>query len=125
MRRRDFIAGLTGLTATLPLASRAQQGNRMRRLGVLMSFAEDDPGIAAEMAALRQGLAERSWIEGQTIEIIVRWAGGNNELIEAMAKEMVGANPDVLLTRTTPATAALHKETRTIPIVIVNVTEPL
>jgi putative tryptophan/tyrosine transport system substrate-binding protein len=124
MRRREFIAGLTGLTATLPLASRAQQGNRMRRLGVLMSFAENDPGIAAEMAVLRQGLAERGWIEGQTIEIIVRWAGGNNEFIEAMAKEMVGASPDVLLTRTTPATAALQKETRTIPIVIVNVTEP-
>jgi hypothetical protein len=58
MRRRHFIAGLTGLTATLPFASRAQQGDRMRRLGVLMSFAEDDPGMAAEMAALRQGLAE-------------------------------------------------------------------
>jgi putative tryptophan/tyrosine transport system substrate-binding protein len=125
MRRRDFIAGLTGLAATSPFASRAQQGDRVRRLGVLMSFAEDDPGIAAEMAALRQSLAERGWIEDQTIKIIVRWAGFNLELVEAMAREMVRVSPDVLLTRTTPATAALQKETRVIPIVMVNITEPV
>jgi putative ABC transport system substrate-binding protein len=123
MRRRDFIAVLTSLPAALPLAAQAQ-GERLRRLGVMMSVNEDDPGFGPEMAALRQGLAERGWIEGRTINIVVRWAGGSTELIEAVAEEMVRANPDVLVARNTPATAALQKRTRTIPIVIVNVTEP-
>jgi putative ABC transport system substrate-binding protein len=97
----------------------------MRRLGVLMSYAEDDPEVRPEIAALRQGLAEHGWIEGRTINVVVRWAGSNIEAMEAMAKEMVGSSPDVLLSRATPTTAALQKETRTIPIVLVNVVEPV
>src|SRR5215469_6608857 len=120
MRRREFIAGLGG-AAAWPLAVRAQQGERVRRVGVLMSIYNDDPEGWAEMAALRQGLAEHAWIEGRTIDIAVRWAGPNIELLESLAKELVGLKPDVLLSRTTPTTAALKRESGGIPIVFVNV----
>jgi putative ABC transport system substrate-binding protein len=90
-----------------------------------MPYAEDDPEARAEIAALRKGLAEHGWIEGETIITAVRWGSSNPDGIEALAKEMVGSNPDVLLSRSTPATAALQKETRTIPIVLVNITEPV
>jgi len=108
MKRREFIAGL-GSAAAWPLAAHAQRGERMRRVGVLMPVGSDDPDGLAEMAALRQGLTEHGWIEGRTIDIAVRWPGGNSELIEASAKELVGAKPDVLLSRSTPITAALSR----------------
>jgi putative ABC transport system substrate-binding protein len=124
MRRREFIAGLGG-AAAWPVAARAQQGERVRRVGVLMSFHDDDPDGRAEIAALRRGLVERGWIDGQTIEIVVRWAGGNIQLIDAGAKDLVGIRPDVLVSRSTPTTAALSKESRIIPLVFVNVTAPV
>jgi putative ABC transport system substrate-binding protein len=124
MRRREFIAGL-GSTAAWPLAARAQQGDRVRRIGVLMPFRDDDPNGRPEMAALRRGLAERGWVEGRTIDVTVRWTGGNIELIEASAKELVGVKPDVLLSRSTPITAALKRQSGAIPIVFVNVFEPV
>jgi putative tryptophan/tyrosine transport system substrate-binding protein len=121
MRRRDFIAGLGG--AVWPLTARAQPSDRVRRIGALMPFHNDDPDGQAEMAALRRGLAERGWIEGRTIDIAVRWTG--DDPIEASAKELVGAKPDVLLSRTTPTTAALDNERGLIPLVFVNVAEPV
>ena len=124
MRRREFIAGL-GSAAAWPLAARAQQGERMRRVGALMPVGSDDPDGLAEMAALRQGLTERGWVEGRNIDIAVSWPGGNIELVEAMAKELVGAKPDVLLYRSTPITAALNKESGNIPIVFVDIPEPV
>jgi putative ABC transport system substrate-binding protein len=124
MRRRDFIGGFIGVAAT-QRAALAQQGERMRRVGVLMSFHDDDPIGRLEMAALGRGLAGHGWIEGRTIDIAVRWLGGNIELIEASAKELVGAKPDVLLSRSTPITAALKRQSGAIPIVFVNIAEPV
>ena len=103
MRRREFIAGL-GSAAAWPVAARAQRGERLRRIGILMNTVKDDPDSVAEVAALRAGLAERGWIEGRTILIEVRWPSGNIELIEAMAKELVGLKTDLLIARTAPAT---------------------
>src|SRR5262249_20685140 len=85
IRRREFIAGLGG-AAWWPVVARAQQGERVRRIGVLMPVGSDDPDGLAEMAALRQGLTEHGWIEGRNIDIAVGWPGGNIELVEAMAK---------------------------------------
>jgi putative ABC transport system substrate-binding protein len=124
MKRREFIT-LLGGAATWPVTAIAQQAERMRRVGVLMNSVNDDPDGLAEMAALRQKLAEHGWIEGRTIGIEVRWPGANIELTEALAKELVGLRPDVLVSRTTPATVALKKESGIIPIVFVNITEPV
>jgi putative ABC transport system substrate-binding protein len=121
VRRREFIAGLGA--AAWPLAARPQQGDRVRRIGVLMPFQNDDPDGQAEVAALRRGLAERGWIEGRTIDVAVQWVG--DDPVEASAKELVGAKPDVLLSRSTPTTAALINERGLIPLVFVNVAEPV
>ena len=86
MRRREFIAGL-GSAVGWPLAARAQQPDRMRRIGVLELFASGDPEGRTDLSELRRGLTEHGWIEGRTIEIAVRWPGGNIELIESLAKE--------------------------------------
>jgi putative tryptophan/tyrosine transport system substrate-binding protein len=121
MRRREFIAAMGSAAAAWPLVARAEQG--MRRVGVLMPFRNDDPDGQAEMAALRRGLAERGWIEGRTIDVAVQWAG--DDPIEASAKELVGAKPDVLISKSTPTTAALNNERGLIPLVFVNVAEPV
>jgi putative tryptophan/tyrosine transport system substrate-binding protein len=124
MRRREFIAGLGG-AAAWPLAAGAQQGERVRRVGVLMTLLDDDPDAQAEMAALHQGLAEHGWIVGRTIDITVRWSSGSIELIESLAKELIALKPDVLLSRSTPTTTALKRDSDGIPIVFVNVAEPV
>jgi putative tryptophan/tyrosine transport system substrate-binding protein len=124
MRRREFIAGLGGAAAAWPLAGQAQ-GERIRRIGVLELFVSGDPEGQADLAALRRGLTEHGWIEGRTIDIAVRWPGGNIELIESLAKELIELKPDVLLSRSTPTTAALKKSSGGIPIVFVNVSAPL
>src|SRR5271170_2666076 len=124
MRRREFIAGLAG-TAAWPLAARAEQPNRARRVGVLMNVVQEDPGGPADVMAFRQGLTELGWIEGRNIDIEYRWPGGDIEHAQTFAKELVGLRPDVLLARTTPEAAALEKETGTIPIVLVNVVAPV
>jgi putative tryptophan/tyrosine transport system substrate-binding protein len=124
MRRREFIAGLGGV-AVWPFAARAQQTGPMRRIGILMNTVKDDPDSVAEVDALRAALAERGWIEGRMIRIEVRWPAGNFELIEAMAKELVGLKPDLLVARTAPATVAFKQENTGIPIVFVNVAEPV
>ena len=123
MRRREFIA-LLGGAATWPLAARAQPA-RMRRLGVLMNSVENDPGGVSEMGELRAGLAELGWVEDRNIHIDVRWPGGDLERIQGMAMELVAFRPDILLARSTPTTAALKRERESIPIVFVNVTEPV
>jgi putative ABC transport system substrate-binding protein len=124
MRRREFTAGL-GAAALRPFAADAQQGEQIRRVGVLMGIPNDDTEGRAEMATLRQGLAEHGWVEGRTIDIAVRWPGGNLELIESSAKELVELKPDMLLSRSTPTTAALKRQSSVIPIVFVNVAEPV
>jgi putative tryptophan/tyrosine transport system substrate-binding protein len=124
MRRREFIAGLAG-AAAWPVVARAQQADRVRHVGALMN---GDPGDAigqVDLMAFRKGLTELGWTEGRNIDIELRWPGGNVERAQAFAKELVGLRPDVLLARTTPAVDALKKETSTIPIVLVNVVEPV
>jgi putative ABC transport system substrate-binding protein len=121
--RRKFIAAL-GAAATWPLAARAQQPERTRRIGVLMGLLEGDPGGQAEVDALQQGLRDHGWVEGHNIHIDYRWPGGDIERARVFAKEMVALKPDVLVTRSTPATLALKAETSTIPIVFVSISEP-
>ena len=124
MRRRDFITLFGAAVAVWPLAAHAQRSG-MRRLGVLMSFAENDPGGVSEMDALRAGLAELGWVEDRNVHIDVRWPGGDLERIQEMAKELIALRPDILLARSTPTTAAFRRESENIPIVFVNIIEPV
>ncbi len=125
MKRREFMSLLAGAAAAWPLAARAQQGDRIRRVGVLMNVVENDPGGVLEMADLHQGLAELGWIEERNIRTEFRWPGGDLDRAQAMAAELVALKPDVLLARSSPTTAALKRESASIPIVFVNVTEPI
>ncbi len=126
MRRRQFIAALAGAVAALPSALRAQQGDhRIRQIGVLMSVVPDDPAGDADLGALRQSLDELGWTDGRNIRLHVRWPGGDVERVRALAKELVELKPDVLVARSTPATMALRSETDAIPIVFVNIAEPV
>src|SRR6516162_9334039 len=124
MRRRQFVAGL-GFTAAWPLVARAQRPEPVRHVGVLMNGVPGDAVGQDDLMAFRQGLMELGWIEGRNIDIEFRWPGGDIERAQTFAKELVGLRPDVLLVRTTPAADALKKETSTIPIVLVNVVEPV
>jgi putative tryptophan/tyrosine transport system substrate-binding protein len=125
MRRREFITLLGGVTAGWPFAARAQQAVGVRRIGVLMSDAETDPEAQSNAAAARQGLQELGWTDGRNVRIDYRWAGGDKDRMRALAKELVELQPDVILARSTPATAALKAETRTIPIVFTTVSDPI
>ena len=124
MRRRDFIAGLAAVAAW-PLAARAQRGNRMRRIGVLMGWGENDHSAKASLAQLTQGLQELGWTDGQNLQMDIRWAAGDVSRMHAYAKELVGMQPDVILANTTPVTVALQRETRTIPILFSAVADPV
>ena len=124
MRRREFIAGLAG-AAAWPMVARAQQADRIRHVGALMNGDPADAVGQGDLMAFRQGLMELGSIEGRNIDIELRWPGGDVERAQTFAKELVGRRPDVLLVRTTPAADALKKETSTIPIVLVNVVEPV
>jgi putative ABC transport system substrate-binding protein len=124
VRRRDFIT-LLGGAAAWPLAARAQQSERMRRIGVLLSVAESDPEGKAQLSGFTLGLAELGWIEGRNLRMEVRWGGGDVDQIRTFAKELVALQPDLIVAQGTPVTAALQRETRTIPIVFVVVTDPV
>jgi putative ABC transport system substrate-binding protein len=125
MRRRDFITLLGGAAAVWPLAARAQPGELLRRIGVLMAFAEGDPGGQARVAAFRESLQKLGWAEGRNVRIDTRWAGADVASIERAAKELVALQPDLILSNSTPTTAALLRQTRTIPIVFVVVSDPV
>jgi putative ABC transport system substrate-binding protein len=124
LRRREFIAGLGG-AAAWPLAARAQQGDRVRRIGVLMSGAESDPVYRRAVSALTQALAGLGWANGRNVRIDLRWAGDDINRIRALAQELVGSQPDMIVTSGTVPTAAVQRETRTIPIVFVSVADPV
>src|SRR3954470_13945764 len=125
MKRREFMRLLGRAAVMWPLPALAQQPVKMRLVGVLMSLAQNDPGGQAEVEAFYQGLTALGWVEGRNIQIEFRWAGGNIERARILAKELIGLNPDVLLGRSTPTTAALKAETNSIPIIFVNVAEPI
>jgi putative tryptophan/tyrosine transport system substrate-binding protein len=124
MKRREFIAGLGG-AAVWPLAARAQQDDRVRRIGVLIGFDENHPDVKEWLSELMRELAGLGWINGSRLRIDTRWAAGNMDRMQAAAKELVGLRPDVLLSASTPATAALAHETKTIPIVFALVNDPI
>src|SRR6516162_6966761 len=124
LRRREFIAGLGG-AAAWPLAARAQQGERVRRIGVLMPFDENEPVAKARLSAFTQALAQLGWTDGRNVRMELRWQGDDSNRIRALAQELVGLQPDVIVTSFTLATAALQRETRTIPIVFANVADPV
>jgi len=124
MKRREFIT-LLGGAAAWPLAARAQQPERMRRIGVLMAFAESDHEAQSWVAAFRGELSKFGWTEGGNIEIDTRWATADVESMQRFAKELVALQPDFILTSSTPATAAMLQQTRTIPIIFVWVADPV
>jgi putative tryptophan/tyrosine transport system substrate-binding protein len=123
--RRKLIAGLGSAAVASPLSVRAQQSDRVRRIGVLNSLAETDLDAQAWDAAFRKRLDELGWIDGRNIHIDYRWGPGSVERLQLFAKELVRLNPDVLVAVTTPATAALQQETHTIPIVFAFVSDPI
>ena len=123
MRRREFIT-LLGGSATWPLAARAQQRERMRRIGVLVGLAENDPEMKERLAGFRQGLEKLGWLEGGNVRIDYRFAPAGAQA-QLLARELVALRPDVLLAQSTPATAALKPETSTIPIVFAGVADPI
>jgi len=126
MRRREFITLVGGSAAAWPLAVRAQQPDRMRRIGVLMAFAEGDREGQAFVAAFRDSLRQLGWIEGRNIRIDRRWATADDPgSIPRLANELVALQPDVILSHSTPTTAALLKQTRSIPIIFAFVSDPL
>ena len=124
LRRREFIAGLGG-TVVLPVLARAHQGERMRRIGVLMPDDENDPVARPLVSAFTQALAGLGRTDGRNLRMDVRWGGGDPNRIRALGQELVGLQPDIILANSTPATVALKRETRTIPIVFVTVVDPV
>jgi putative tryptophan/tyrosine transport system substrate-binding protein len=118
MKRRKFISLLGGAAAAWPLAARAQRSERVRRIGMLIGYAEKDAETQARLAAFRQGLEHLGWAEGRNVLIDYRFAPANSEQAQRFAKELVALQPEVLVGNSTPATAALLRETHYIPIVI-------
>jgi putative ABC transport system substrate-binding protein len=125
MKRREFIRLLGGAAATWPLAARAQQPERMRRIGVLLSTAADDPESSARTASFLKGLQQLGWIEGRNLRIDIRWAAGDAELYRKYAAELVALAPDVILASSSPTVAALQAATRTVPIVFAHAVDPV
>jgi putative tryptophan/tyrosine transport system substrate-binding protein len=125
VKRREFITLLGGAAAAWPVVVRAQQADRVRRIGALMYLAADDPESPARVAAFARGLQELGWIEGRNIQIEYRWGGGDMDRVRRFAAELVALAPDVILVSSGSALAALQNATRTVPIVFVNVTDPV
>jgi putative tryptophan/tyrosine transport system substrate-binding protein len=123
--RRKFIAALGGAAFGWPLGAHAQQPDRMRLVGVLMAFAESDPGAQSEVAGFRNELKKLGWMEGNNLRIELRWGAGDANRIKTFAKELVDLRPDAILGQTTSVVSALAHETRTIPIVFAVVSDPI
>ena len=125
MRRREFITLLGGVAAAWPLAARAQQRERVRRIGVLMSYAADDPAGQTRLLAFAQALAQLGWTQGRNVRIDIRWGAGSPERIRSHAAELVAFAPDVILAVGSVTTGPLLQATRVVPIVFVQVAEPV
>jgi len=122
MRRRDFITFLGGAAAAWPLAARAQQPERVRRIGVLMPYAKDNPEGQARLAAFVRELQQLGWTDGRNVKIEHRWDTGD---LRRAATELLSLSPDVILASATPAVAALQQATHTVPIVFTQVFDPV
>ena len=125
MRRREFISFLGGTAVAWPLGAHAQQPDQMRRIGVLMNNAEDDPESKAQLVGFRQGLQQLGWSEDRNIRIYTRFAADRPDQYQVLAKELVALQPDAIFAYTTPITAVLQRESRTIPIVFAQVSDPV
>jgi putative ABC transport system substrate-binding protein len=124
VKRREFIT-LVGGAAAWPLAARAQQTERMRRIGILLNLASDDAEGQARLAAFHQGLQQLGWTVGRNVQIDYRWGAGDADRIRKFAAELVALAPDVILSAGSPSVAALQQATRTVPIVFVTVVDPV
>jgi putative ABC transport system substrate-binding protein len=122
VRRREFITLLGGVAAW-PVVARAQE--RVRRVGVLMSQSDTDQDAQARLASFRNGLEQLGWVEGRNVRIEARYAGGRTEQYRSLAKELVVSKPDIIFAHATPLVAAVSRETSTIPIVFINVSDPI
>jgi putative tryptophan/tyrosine transport system substrate-binding protein len=125
MRRREFITLVGGAAVAWPIAVRAQQDDRMRRIGVLFGLAANDPEAQAYVASLQQGLQEAGWTVGRNVRIDYRWSGGNAEDARKYAMELVALGPDVLVATGGASIGPLFQATRSIPIVFANVPDPV
>jgi putative ABC transport system substrate-binding protein len=123
MKRREFITLLGGAAAVWPLAARAQE--RLRKIGVLTTLGESDPEVKSWFAGFQEGLQKSGWVQGRNIQIEYRWAGGDEQRLQTYAAELARMAPDVIFASPTPALAALHRETRSVPIVFVQVSDPV
>jgi putative ABC transport system substrate-binding protein len=124
VRRRDFVTYL-GVAFAWPLRVRAQQADRVRRLGVLLPYAENDAEAKSQLSTLTQELKRLGWSQDRNIRVDVRYAAGMADQYPALAKELAALQPDVFLSESTPAAVALKQETRAIPIVFVGVSDPI
>jgi putative ABC transport system substrate-binding protein len=125
IRRREFIATLGGVAAAWPLAARAQQPERMRRVGVLMNLTADDPEASARVTAFAQGLQQSGWTVGHNVRIDYRWGAADADRSGRYAAELLALAPDVILSTGSPATKALQQATRSVPTVFANVVDPV
>src|SRR5262249_12969541 len=124
VRRRAFIT-LLGGAAAWPLAARAQQPERMRRIGILMAYPESDAAYQGYVRAFQEELQKLGWQEGRNIRFDYRWATSDLELIKRFAKELIALQPDLILSSSTPTTASLLAQTHTIPIIFANIIDPV
>jgi ABC-type uncharacterized transport system substrate-binding protein len=125
MRRRDFIELFGAAAATWPLAVRAQTPKRMHRVGVVMGYAEQDPNGQLQVAAFRQQLQKFGWVEGSNLTIDFRYAADDPDRIRALARELLGLRPDVMVSNSNLVTTILQSEVRTIPLVFISVSDPI
>ena len=123
--RREFITLLGGAAAAWPMAARAQQPDRVRRVGVLMAFAETDMEVQARVAAFRQELRKSGWLEGANLRIDERWATDTMEHVRAYATELVKLKPDAILVGGRRAVSVLQQQTRSIPVVFAGISDPV
>jgi ABC-type uncharacterized transport system substrate-binding protein len=125
VKRREFIALLSGAAAALPLAASAQPGERMRRIGVLMNTTSDEPDSQARITALAQGLQEAGWAVGRNLRIDTRWSSGNRARLRKDAADLVALLPDVIVAGVGPTTLVLQQASRTVPIVMAQAVDPV
>ena len=125
LRRREFITLLGGAAVAWPIAARAQQGDRVRRIGVLMSQAADDAEGQARLAAFLQGLQQLGWIDGRNVRIDTRWGAGDADRTRKYAAELVALAPDIIVATAGATVGALQQVSRTVPIVFVTTIDPI